>query len=109
VVHTPEYDEAGRLVRVVVESEPEYDEEQYQMLVALSEHEGSLNELGIPIDEAMSALADPNNPQGTHRYKAVGPARDWSLDALEQAQKDPQYAGENYSRARRWDIERVDR
>lgn len=97
------------MVRVVVEREPAFDEEQYQMLAALAEHEGSLNELGIPYDEAMSPLADPNNPQGTHRYKAVGPARDWSLDALEQAQKDPQYAGENYSRARRWDIERVDR
>jgi hypothetical protein len=92
-----------------VEREPEFDEEQYQMLAALAEHEGSLNELGIPRDEAMSALADPNNPKGTHKYVAVGPARDWSLDALEQAQKDPQYAGEHYSRARQWDIERVDR
>lgn len=97
------------MVRFVVEREPDFDEEQYQLLAALVEHEGSLNELGIPLDEAMSAEADPANSKGTHYYKAVGPARDWSLDALEQAQKDPRYAGENYSRARRWNIERVDR
>lgn len=108
-VHTPEYDQDGRVVRTVVEREPEFDREQYQYVTALAEYEASLNEYGIPVEEAMSPDADPGNPKGKYRYVPTGPARDWSVDAVEQAQKDPQYSGDNYSRARRWGVERVDR
>jgi hypothetical protein len=97
------------VLRLVVERESEWDDEQYQLMAALEDYEASLNELGFPLDEVMSAEADPNNPKGTHLYRAVGPTRDWAADALERAQKDPQYSGDNYSTARRWSIERVER
>jgi hypothetical protein len=35
----------------------------------LAEYEAGLNSLGIPIDEATSRDADPNNWNGTHYYK----------------------------------------
>lgn len=95
------------MVRTVVSREEEFDPEQLELLAASVEFEDSLNELGIPLDEALSPLADPANPKGTHRYEVPTPSRDWSLDALEQAQK--AYEGENYSRARKFSVVRVDR
>lgn len=89
-------------------TEPEFDKGQYELLTALYEHEATIGDHGQPLDEAMSILADPMNPIGTHKYVAV-PARDWAEDALEQAQKDPRYSGENYSKARVWRVYKVER
>jgi hypothetical protein len=87
IVHRHEYDDAGRMVRTVVEVEPEFDAEQFTIMTALAAYEESLNELGIPRDEAMSVDADPDNPDGLYRYVATGPVRDFAVDAVEQAEK----------------------
>ncbi len=107
-MHTPEYDESGRLIRTVVEREPEFDDEQYQMLAALAEHEASLNELGIPLDEAMSKGADPDNRNGTHRY-VVETAIDWSIHARDLAQKARSGPDDEYGRSRKYFVTREDR
>ncbi len=98
--------EHGRLVRSVTTREPEFDKEQYELVVALFEHEASLNELGIPVDEATSIEADPMNPAGGFRFEAK-PIRDWSVQAKIDAEKDPRWSGENYSEARRWLVTKV--
>lgn len=92
----------------LVEREPEFDKQQYELLAALYEHEASIGEHGHPLGESMSILADPLNPKGTHFYEAR-PVRDWADDALEQAQKDPRYSGENFSSARKWRVYKVER
>lgn len=92
----------------LVEREPEFDQEQYELFAALYEHEASVNELGIPLDEAMSPLADPENPDGTYEYVAF-PKRDWAKQAAYEAQSDPKWQGENYTPAREWLVERVER
>lgn len=89
-------------------TEPEFDKGQYELLTALYEHEASIGDHGHPLDESMSILADPLNPEGTHTYVAT-PVRDWADDALEQAQKDPRYSGDNYSAARKWRVYKVPR
>jgi len=87
---------------------PEFTKRDYELLAALYEHERSIGDHGQPLDEAMSPLADPLNPDGTHTYVAR-PIRDWADQALEDAQKDPKWSGENFSRARKWRVFKVPR
>lgn len=96
-------------MRTIVEHEPEFVPDQYELAVALDVYESSINELGIPLVEAMSPDADPNNPNGKWRYEVPPPSRDWSLYALEVEQKKPEWSGENYLRSRRFGVTRVDR
>jgi hypothetical protein len=96
-------------VRTVVDVEPEFDPAQYELAVALGVYEGSLNELGIPVAEAMSPDADPDNPDGKYRYVADMPVRDWSVYAREMEQKKPEWTGENHLDARKFGVTRVDR
>lgn len=96
-------------MRTVVEREPEFDVTEYELAVALSVYEDSLNELGIPLVEAMSPDADPDNPDGKYRYVAGMPTRDWSVYALEQEQSKPEWSGDNYLRARKFGVTRVER
>lgn len=113
IIHRHEYDDAGRMVATVVDVEPEFDAEQNAIMVALTEYEESLNELGIPREEAMSADADPDNPNGKYRYQATGPVRDFALDAVEQAEKAKaaEYKGLDMEMpgSLRWGVVRVDR
>lgn len=92
----------------LIVTEPEFDQEQYALMAALYEHEASTDEHGFPLEESMSILADPMNPEGTHTYVAK-PSRNWATDALEQAQKDPRFSGENFSHARKWRVYKVER
>jgi len=105
-VTTFEYNDEGRLVSSV--SEPEFDKEQYEYFAALHEHEASIGDHGQPLEEAMSPLADPFNPDGTHTYVAR-PIRDWADAAIEEEQAKPQWSGENFSRARKWRVFKVSR
>lgn len=75
------------------------------MFAALLEHEASLDENGLPLDEVFSKDADPDNPNGKYRYD-VKVLRNWATDAVEQREKD--FEG-NPSRARRFYPVRVDR
>lgn len=77
-------------------------------MVALQEYEAGLDENGIPLSESMSPLADPDNPKGTHTY-GVMVQRNWATHAVELEQKKPEWAGDNYLRARKFAAYRVDR
>lgn len=101
-----EYDGTGRLVKSV--TEPEWDKRQYEYMAALHEHEATIGDHGQPLDESMSPLADPFNPEGTHTYVAR-PIRDWADAAIEEEQQKPQWSGENFSRARKWRVFKVER
>jgi hypothetical protein len=85
-----------------IEHEPEFDQEQYDMLAALEEYEAGLNSLGLPMDETTSPLADPSNPAGTHWYEPYV-LRDWALDAIEQREQEFK---DNPSRARIFSVVR---
>lgn len=87
--------------------EPEFDKEQYELFAALHEHEAALNDLGIPLEEAMSPLADPDNPNATHVYRAK-PVRDWAEQAVYDAQQDAKWKGDNFTPARKWVAEKID-
>lgn len=89
-------------------TEPEFDKEQYELLTALVDHEASLGPHGHPLDETMSPLADPDNPNGTHFYH-VEPVRDWLEQAQFDAESDPKWQGENATPARKWRAVKVER
>lgn len=91
-----------------VEREPEFDQEQYELLAALEEYEAGLGAHGLPLEETMSPDADPANPHGKYMY-VPRVMRDWYDDAVEQAEKDPKWGGDNFSRARKFSAYRVDR
>ena len=95
-------------MRTVVQRETEWDDEQRELMQALDVYESSVNEFGIPLDEAMSSDADPDNPKGTHFYD-VKVLRDFSVYAVEMEQKKPEWSGENYLRSRRFTPVRVER
>lgn len=99
-----ERDEAGW--RIV--TEPEFDKEQYELLVGLYEYEASTDDYGFPLEESMSIESDPLNPNGKRRYEAR-PIRSWSEQAVVDAAKDPRYSGENHSAARKWRVFEVPR
>jgi len=88
-----------------IEREPEFDQEQYDMLAALEEYEAGLNALGLPLAETTSPLADPTNPHGTHWYEPTV-LRDHALAAIEEREADFK---DNPSRARIFGVVRRDR
>lgn len=56
----------------------------------------------------MSIDADPDNPNGKYMYVPRA-MRDWYDDAIESAEKLPEWSGENYKRARKFIATRVER
>lgn len=68
-MHSPLYGDDGRVERIVVTREPEWDEEQVALLLAAAELEADVGPHGHPMAEAMSPLADPGRPEG-YRYQA---------------------------------------
>lgn len=76
--------------------EAEFDGEQHALMAALEEYESGLNQWGIPMDEATSPLADPDNPDAQWHYEARA-LRDFSTQAVEEREKDFK---DNPSRAR---------
>lgn len=100
----PELAPDGR-VGFRIEREPEFDQEQYDMLAALEEYEAGLNSLGLPLDETTSPLADPSNPNGTHWYEPTV-LRDYALAAIEEREADFK---EHPSRARIFGVVRRER
>lgn len=104
-----EHDADGRLIRSVTEREPEWDEEQLELITALSVYEAGLGPHGLPLAETMSDDADPDNPNGKYRYVATKPRRDWYEYAVEQEQSKDQWSGDNYLHSRKFHAVRVDR
>lgn len=62
-------DEAGRPARYRVETEPEWDEEQLDLLLALDGLDAPVGPHGIPMDEATSPLADANDRHRGYHYE----------------------------------------
>jgi hypothetical protein len=54
---------------------------------ALLMYEDSLNDLGIPRDEAQDPLHDGDNPYRTGSYVVSGPVRDFAATAMSRAQE----------------------
>lgn len=77
-------------------------------MAALEEYEQGLGAHGLPLEETMSPDADPDNPNGKYMY-VPHVLRDFYDDAVEAAEKLPQWSGENYSRARKFGARRVER
>lgn len=58
-VHECEYDDEGRLVRTIVQREPEFDENDLEMLTAHMLIKMDTGQYGESISEATSEKADP--------------------------------------------------
>lgn len=80
-----QHDEAGRLTRSVVTREPEFDEEQRNLLLALVEIEDdTCPGCRQPISLAWTEATDPDNPDASHHFAAPFPRRCHGCDAREQ-------------------------
>lgn len=107
-------DEEGRPTVFHVEREPEWDEEQATLFLAVDDTEEEIGPHGIPMTEATSALADPNDRfrgwhyetrvRVDHAQRALNTAQDqrrtaypdedagsllWSLTRVEDGPADP--------------------
>ena len=78
-VHTPEYDEAGRVVRTVVTREAEWDPEEQALMLALHLYEAQLGPCGHYLPESTAADAEERysvpEPSRCHACTAVAAAR----------------------------------
>lgn len=104
-MHTEEVTPDG-VRRIRVMREPEFDQEQYELLAALADYEAGLGHHGLPLEETMSPDADPDNPNRKYEYR-VRVMRDWYDDAIERAQQDPKWK-DHPSSARLFSATRVD-
>lgn len=69
-VMTLERSEDGRIERIRVQTEAEWDEEQVDLLLAAASLRGEIGPHGIPMDEATSPFADPNDRNHGWHYVA---------------------------------------
>lgn len=69
------------LYTAVTTREPEFDDEQRDLLLASALFEASIGPTGHLKSETTSFDADPTNPQRTHWYTASGPHWDWAEKA----------------------------
>lgn len=87
VVSVPEYD-GDRIVRTVEYREPEWDDEQRELMIAYKRFLDDLGPHGHLRSESMSADADPNNYDSPLRFVADDPVIDWAektrLDRIDQ-------------------------
>lgn len=86
VLRVIERDGDGNPSAFHVERESEWNEEQVALLQAARDLAGQIGPHGIPMDEATSPLADPNNPDGYHY--AVRVRIDHAQRAINLAQKE---------------------
>lgn len=93
-----EYDEQGRLVRST--PEPEWNDHQLALLLALEEYEQGLCRCGHPLEESTKLEHDFNNPLGSGFYAPVPgtPKQCHACAALERSEKqtnalNPQHPG----------------
>lgn len=62
-----------------------WPEEDQQLVQALQEYEDDLGPYGIPMSEAMSEFADPNNPKRKYTY-GVKVMRNFAQSSVEEKQ-----------------------
>lgn len=83
-----ERDDAGRPAVCRVDTEPEWDDEQVALLLAAQAKTHEVGPHGVPMDEATSPLADPNDRFRGWHYIVPPPRIDHAARALNQAQAD---------------------
>lgn len=108
-ITTHEYDDDGRPIRSVTVTEPEWDVDQVDLMLAWEAYRGDLGQYGEMLSEATSPDADPTSYSGW-RYVAQGPftnqaekvAKDAEADWKRQAGKDANTNGMY------WTVEKVE-
>lgn len=92
VAYTHEYDDDGRLVRSIQHTEPEWDDEQVEMLTAYEAYRASIGPHGQPMQLALDPASDPTNYEGHHYFVGEEPVVDWAekarLDKRESWEKE---------------------
>lgn len=79
--------EGNRVVGHVVTREPEWSPQDVRLVLAQYEWERSLGSHGIPLDEAMSNEANPNNYKGGFYFETPPPLVDWAEKSRRSAEK----------------------
>jgi hypothetical protein len=102
-------DSRGRPSVFHVEREPEWDDEQVALLLALDETEEEIGPHGIPMAEATSPLADPSNRFVGWHYEVPPPKIDHAQRALnvEQDRRREAYPEEDAA-SLLWTLTRVE-
>jgi hypothetical protein len=68
-------------------TEPEWDDEQLELMVAFRRHESDIGPHGHPMSEATSAFADPSDRKNRRwRYVSGAPVTDFAEKARRDAQ-----------------------
>lgn len=88
VVTVAERDDEGRPTVFHIDQEPEWDDEQIDLVLAAQDLAGSVGPHGIPMSEATSALADPSDRSRGWRYIVPPPRIDHAQRALNLAQRE---------------------
>lgn len=78
--------------------EPEFDQEQYELLAALADYEADIGNHGQLLSEAISPDADPGNPNRKYRFIA-GLAGSPGLPLVDYAAQARDQASEAYYKA----------
>ena len=73
--------EDGQLARLVTTREPEFDDEQRDLLLASVEFEASIGSNGFKRSDALNPEADLNNYASSLRFTAAGPFWDYAEQA----------------------------
>lgn len=76
-----ERDASGNVVRAVEYLEPEWDDEQVQLMTAYKRFVDDIGPHGHLMSEATSPEADPNNYDSPLRFVAEAPYTDWARKA----------------------------
>jgi hypothetical protein len=103
-----ERDSRGRPSRFHVDTEPEWDEEQVDLLLALTDTEPDIGPHGIPMRDAVSPLADPNDRfRGWHYEPRVRVDHAQRVLNIAQADRAKTYPDEDAG-SLLWSLERVE-
>lgn len=102
-------DAEGRPSSFHVEREPEWDEEQIALLLAAGDLAAEVGPHGIPMSEATSPLADPNDRWRGYHYEARPPRIDHAQRELNRAQDERRAAyPDEDSGSLLWSLTRVE-
>lgn len=103
-----ERDARGRPTRFHVDTEPEWDDEQVDLLLALTGIDPEVGPHGIPMEDATNPLADPNDRfHGWHYATSV--RVDHAQRALNTAQEERRKAyPDEDAGSLLWSLERVE-
>ncbi|QUW18896.1 hypothetical protein [Agrococcus sp. Marseille-Q4369] len=88
MLHEHVYDDAGRMVETLVHTEPEWDTDEVDLMIAAHLLEQETGPHGQPYSESVGKQANPDSPEHTHRYETDLPVTDWALRAQLEAARE---------------------